>query len=209
VSETQIELTKALADSACEVGCTPVGLPGHDVQFYRTDAFLTNAVVDFLGDSVRAGQPIIVIATEFHRRAFAAGLRAKGLDPDEYFSGSLAVWLDARESLSMFMEGGVPNRELFFATVGSVFERLLGKRYYLVVRAYGEMVDLLLKDGNAEGAVLLEELWNELADQFKYSLLCGYSIENFLRGAGVDGFRRVCDHHTRALPLESLDRNVA
>ena len=205
----QIDLTKALADSACEAGCTPVGIAGHDVQFYRTEDYLTSTVVDFLGDSVRAGQPIIVIATEAHREAFATGLRAKGLDPDQYFSGTLAVWLDARETLSMFMEAGVPNRELFFATVGSVFERILGKRYYLVVRAYGEMVDLLMKDGNAEGAVLLEELWNELANQFKYSLLCGYSIENVLRGAGVDGFRRVCDRHVRALPVEVLDRNVA
>ena len=209
MSETQIELERALADSPCESGCTPAGLAGHDVQFYRTDDYLTRAVVDFLGDGIRAGQPVIVIATEPHRRAFAETLRAKGLDPDEVFSGRLAVWLDARETLSAFMEGAVPNRELFFATVGSVFERLLGKRHYLVVRAYGEMVDLLFKDGKAEGAVLVEQYWNELANQYKYSLLCGYSIENFLHEAGVAGFRRVCDYHTRALPFELIDRNVA
>jgi hypothetical protein len=209
VIEAHTHLAEALAASACEAGCTPVGLTGHDVQFYRTDAHLTSAVVNFLGEAVRAGQPIIVIATEAHRRAFADGLRAKGLDPDQYFSGRLAVWLDARETLSAFMEGGLPNRELFFATVGSVFERLLSKRYYLVIRAYGEMVDLLFKDGNAEAAVLVEQLWNELANQYQYSLLCGYAMDNFLHEAGVAGFRRVCDHHTRALPLESLDRNVA
>lgn len=209
MSESQIQLEKALADSPCESGCTPAGLAGHDVQFYRTDDYLTSAVVEFLGDGIRAGQPVIVIATEAHRRAFAERLRIKGLDPDEVFSGRLAVWLDARETLSAFMEGGLPNRELFFATVGSVFERLLAKRYYLVVRAFGEMVDVLFKDGNAEGAVLLEQYWNELANQYKYSLLCGYSMENFLHEAGVAGFRRVCDHHTRALPFELIDRNVA
>lgn len=209
MSESQIQLEKALADSPCESGCTPAGLAGHDVQFYRTDDYLTSAVVEFLGDGIRAGQPVIVIATEAHRRAFAERLRTKGLDPDEVFSGRLAVWLDARETLSAFMEGGLPNRELFFATVGSVFERLLAKRYYLVVRAFGEMVDVLFKDGNTEGAVLLEQYWNELANQYKYSLLCGYSMENFLHEAGVAGFRRVCDHHTRALPFELIDRNVA
>ena len=209
MSESQIELERALAESPCESGCTPAGLAGHDVQFYRTDDYLTGAVVDFLGDGIRAGQPVIVIATESHRRAFADRLRARGLDPDEVFSGRLAVWLDARETLSAFMEGEVPNRELFFATVGSVFERLLGKRHYLVVRAYGEMVDLLLKDGNAEGAVVVEQFWNELANQYKYSLLCGYSLENFLHEAGLAGFRRVCDHHTRVLPFELVDRNVA
>jgi hypothetical protein len=204
-----MHLAKALADVSCEAGCTPPGLAGHDVQFYQTEAHLVHSVVDFLGDAIRAGQPIIVIATEQHRRAFIDGLCAKGLDPDRLYSGQLAVWLDARETLAAFMEGSVPNRELFMATVGSVFERLLAKRYYLVVRAYGEMVDLLFKDGNEEGAVLLEQLWNELANQYKYSLLCGYSVDNFLHEAGAAGFKRVCEHHTRVLPLESAGRQVA
>ena len=71
------------------------------------------------------------------------------------------------------------------------------------------MVDLLWKSGNAEGAILLEQLWNDLADRYAYSLLCGYSFDNFLKEGGVDGFRRICSHHTHALPLESADKNVA
>src|SRR4051812_40428474 len=209
VNEAHVHLAKVLADSVRDTGCTPAGLVGHDVQFYRSDAYLTASVVNFLAEGARAGQPIIVIATEPHRRAFAEGLRARGLDPDELFSGRLAVWLDARETLSAFMEGGMPNRELFFATVGSVFDKLLAKRFYLVVRGYGEMVDLLVQDHNEEGAVLLEQMWNELARQYKYSLLCGYSVDNFLHEAGVAGFRKVCEHHTRALPLEPLSQNVA
>jgi hypothetical protein len=202
-------LAKALADVSCEAACTPPGLPGHDVQFYQSEPYLVRTAVDFLGDAIRAGQPIIVIATDEHRRAFIDGLCAKGLDPDKLYSGQLAVWLDARETLAAFMEGPIPSRELFMATVGSVFERLLAKRYYLVVRAFGEMVDLLFKDGNEEGAVLLEQLWNELANQYKYSLLCGYAVDNFLHEAGVAGFRRVCDHHSRVVPLESIDKHVA
>jgi hypothetical protein len=209
VTESHLHLARALAEASCDIGCTPPGLAGHDVQFYKTDEFLVESVVSFLGDGVRAGQPIIVIATEPHRRAFMKGLRAKGLDPDRLYSGQLAVWLDARETLAAFMEGSLPSPELFTATVGSVFERLLGKRYYLVVRAYGEMVDLLYKDGNAEGAIVLERLWNELANQYKYSLLCGYCVDNFLHEAGIDGFRRVCEHHTGALPIESLEKHVA
>jgi hypothetical protein len=198
----------ALSETACERGPTPAGLVGHDVQFYKSEEYLTRAAVNFLAESLRAGQPIIVIATEPHRKAFAEGLRAIGLDPDAMFSG-LAIWLDARETLASFMEGGLPNRELFMATVGSVFERVLDRRNYLVVRAFGEMVDLLSKDGNAEGAILLEQMWNELGRKYKYSLLCGYSLDNFLHETGLDAFRKVCSHHTHALPVESLDQNVA
>lgn len=204
-----LNLAKVVAEALCRAGPTPAGLPGHDVQFYRTDEYLTNAVVAFLADGVGAGQPIIVIATEPHRRAFAEGLRARGLDPDAIFSDRLAVWLDARETLAAFMEGNLPDRELFMATVGSVFEKLLDKRNYLVARGYGEMVDLLLKDGNPEGAILLERYWNDLADRYKYSLLCGYAVDNFLQGAGFEAFRRVCGQHTHSLPLEMLEKNVA
>ena len=95
------------------------------------------------------------------------------------------------------------------ATVGSVFEKLLDKRQYLLVRAFGEMVDLLWKDGNADAAIRLEELWNELATKYQYSLLCGYSVDNFLHDAGAAAFRRVCDYHTNARLLDDLQQNVA
>jgi hypothetical protein len=200
--------TSALNDLALPVGPTPALHSGHDVQFYRTELALIQSATDFLADGLRAGQPIVVIATEPHRRAFADRLRARGLDTDEMLSGREAIWLDARETLSCFMEGRTPNRELFLQTVGAVFERLLKKRYYLVVRGYGEMVDLLVKEGNVDGAVLLEAMWNELADKYSFALLCGYSMDNFLKEAGAEGFRQVCSQHSRVVPLEPF-RNAS
>jgi hypothetical protein len=121
--------------------------------------------------------------------------------------GSLAdgrdvVWLDARETLSAFMEGPTPNRELFEATVGNVFEKVISDRRYMVVRAYGEMVDLLWNDGNTEGALALEELWNELAAKYSFSLLCGYSMDSSLKEAHTESYKRICGHHERVLPME-------
>jgi MEDS: MEthanogen/methylotroph, DcmR Sensory domain len=203
VKDLYLNLADALSQSECTTGSTPAGLAGHDVHFYRTENGLVSSVVDFLADGIRVGQPVIVVATPEHRRAFIDGLRKRNLDPDQLLAGRLAIWLDARDTLSSFMENGVPNRELFMATLGSVFERLLDKRHYLVVRAFGEMVDLLWRDGNIDGAILLEKYWNELALQYKYSLLCGYSIDNFVAEAGVAGFRRVCDQHIGARLLDA------
>ena len=209
MDELHSRLAKELSQVSSHSVPTPAGLTGHDVSFYRSDETLIKSVVDFLAEGIRVGQPIIVIATEEHRRAFVAGLRVRGLDPEMLLAGRLAVWLDARQTLSAFMEGAHPNRELFMATVGSVFERLLDKRQYLLVRAFGEMVDLLWRDGNGDGAIMLEQLWNELATKHKYSLLCGYSLDNFLHEAGVAALRRVCDHHTGARLLDDLQQNVA
>ena len=101
------------------------------------------------------------------------------------------------------MNGQCPNRERLVATMGSVFDGPRRKRYDLIVRGCGEMVDLLWKDGNSDGALLRKGLWNELAVRYSYSLLCGSSLDNFLHEAGSQGLKRVGDEHTRALPLET------
>ena len=182
---------------------------GHDVQFYHTEC-----VPDTRGHRL-PGSRLACRATSYrdcdraHRRAFAEGLRAEGVDPDELFSDRFVLWIDARTAFSSFMEGGKPNRELFQATVGSVFERVLDKRSYLIVRAYGEMVDLLANDGNVDGAVMLERLWNELASRYQYSLLCGYSVDRLFHEAGADGLSRVLTQHTHVLPLEAMDEHAA
>jgi hypothetical protein len=197
-----LELNRAFAEANLVAEPTPSGLCGHDVQFYRSEEFHVRTVTDFLAAGVRAGQPLVVIATAARREAFKQGLRARRLDTDELFSGREATWLDARETLSAFMEGAVPNRELFLATVGSVFERVLRKRNYLIVRGYGEMVDVLASEGELEAAIEVEALWNELAERYSYSLLCGYSVSNFLHERGPSSMTRICEHHTRALRLE-------
>ena len=52
----------------------------HAVQFYESEDFLRDTVADFIGNGLVAGEPVIVIATEQHRSAFAAALASRGLD---------------------------------------------------------------------------------------------------------------------------------
>jgi len=195
---------KSIAPSSISHGrrATPAGVPGHDVQFYDGEDFLAREVTKFLAEGIRAGQPLIIVATESHRKQFFKRLRELGFDADQYYFGNQVVWLDARDTLSAFMEGRMPNHELFEATLGAVFDRVLGDHHYLVARAYGEMVDLLWKDGNIEGAIALEDMWNALAARYSFTLLCAYSMGNFYKEAHTASFQRICAQHAHALPTE-------
>lgn len=164
----------------------------HDVQFYDDDYALTACVGRFLGEGLRAAQPCIVIATPTHRRAFNAYLKTLGVDVDALHTSQI-VWLDARETLSAFMEGNRPNAELFHATVGNVFEKMVADRRYVTVRAYGEMVDLLWRDGKQDAAIALEALWNDLAARYAFALLCAYHKHGV---AGADDVARIAHAHT-------------
>ncbi len=170
----------------------------HIVQFYEADEFLSASIADYLAGGLIAGQPVIVIATDPHRRAVLRRLQARGISAD----GDGAAWLDARETLSACMVGPLPDPERFRAALGPTIEQTLRGRDRTAVRIYGEMVDLLLADGNADGAIRLEQMWNELARTHRFSLLCAYALGNFSRDTQGAAFEEICRHHTHVVPTE-------
>src|SRR4051794_9594836 len=139
---------------APEVERTPDAPPcdGHVVQFYEDDLFLVDAVTTFITTGMLAGQSAIIIATDAHREAFSARLSSQGVDVDgACFRGRL-LFLDAEETLATFMVGAKPDADLFAATVGGTIEKRLRASGSAGLRAYGEMVDVLWKRGNADAA---------------------------------------------------------
>jgi len=174
----------------------------HAVQFYDSEAYLASVVSEFLADGAKANQPIVVIATLAHRTAFSKRLREFDVDVDALRRTQQLHLLDARQTLAKFMVGEVPDSGRFETTVGSVIVRALRGREGTPVRAYGEMVDLLWKDGNTEGAIQLERLWNNLARRYDFSLLCAYSMANFCRANDAEAFHRICAEHSHVAPTE-------
>ena len=69
----------------------------------------------------------------------------------------------------------------------------------MTVRAYGEMVNLLWRDGKAQQAIELEQLWNELASKYSFALLCAYATDS-LDPADLTGIERICAVHSAVLP---------
>jgi signal transduction histidine kinase/ActR/RegA family two-component response regulator len=175
----------------------------HVVQFYEDESFLHGAVATFLAAGLRARQPLLVIATPQHRKAFVERLASQGFDPETLERRGDLTLLDARETLSTFMNGLKPDDGLFHSQVGGVLERIRRGRDGVTVRAYGEMVDVLWRDGNPEGAIRLERLWNELATAHEFSLLCGYAMGNFYKEAHSSQFQDICHQHGRVIPTES------
>jgi hypothetical protein len=102
--------------------------------------------------------------------------------------------LDAEEILGTFIVDHAPVGSLFRRSIGGVIEQTLRGRERTPVRAYGEMVDVLWKQGKTEAAIRVEVLWNNLAESHTFSLLCGYSIGNFYKEN--DKYREICDLHS-------------
>jgi signal transduction histidine kinase/ActR/RegA family two-component response regulator len=174
----------------------------HAVQFYENDTFLADTVADYVGAGLEAGEPIVVIATEPHRDAVCRVLRSSGFDVDHARKTDQLTLLDARAMLAQLLVNDMPDAERFSAVIGKIMAQARAKRPHGRARAYGEMVNILWGDGNAQAALRLEELWNELQVEEPFSLLCTYAMDHFASHSHANGFEHVCARHSRVLPTE-------
>jgi hypothetical protein len=112
--------------------------------------------------------------------------------------------VDADETLARFMVGKEPDAARFLATVDELIARACKDRLPCPVRAYGEMVDVLWKRANPEGAIRLEMLWNRVATKAQFSLLCAYAVGNFYKEVDTEAtFRAVCEQHNHVIPVDN------
>jgi hypothetical protein len=170
------------------------------VRFYDDPQKLCGSVADFLADGLAATQPIVLIATKSHRELLLNELRRRGFAVDRLVESVDIAVLDAQETLDRFMDDGQPDQRRFSAVIGDALSSVSRAREDCTVRAYGEMVDVLWRGGNREGAIRLEVLWNDLAGRYPFSLLCGYAMGHFYKQAG--DFERVCGLHTHQHPAD-------
>jgi phosphoserine phosphatase RsbU/P len=190
------------------------GAGDHIVQFYDDEEFLFDAVAHFAGAGLAAGEPVLIVATEPHRIAFAQRLHRNGCRIDDVVASGLLTLLDAHETLLHFMVGNEPDPDRFYSSLGAIIQNSRKGRSQARVRIFGEMVDLLWRGGNRAAAIRLEELWNELARLHSFTLLCAYSMGNFYMPGDGELFDKVCGRHSHVIPgseriaLQSLEHEL-
>jgi hypothetical protein len=180
----------------------------HGVHFYNDPDDLCRIVSGFVGEGLERGQLALLIVTPDHGARIDSCLRGRGIDTDTLKSQGRLVTMDARETLHRFMAEGMPNPGAFRRLLSSALAQLRRGRENCTVRAYGEMVDLLWKDGLEGAAIRLETLWNQLAATHEFKLLCGYSMGNFYKGLAIEDIQEqhshVIAHSTDATVLREL-----
>ena len=152
----------------------------------------------FSAGFVRGDVGIIVARAEniaaVRERLDAAGWDAKRLD-------GLLLTADAEETLSRFMEDDRPVRARFVETIGRLLDEAEQRRPGANVRAFGEMVDLLWERDEKDAAIELERLWNELAAERGFSLLCGYRFDVFDEESLRDRLPGLIEAHSHVRPV--------
>jgi MEDS: MEthanogen/methylotroph, DcmR Sensory domain/Histidine kinase-like ATPase domain len=169
----------------------------HAVHFYEHEAELADRVGSLLGKALEDGDVAISIASEPHRREFEARLEDAGIDVGGALRNGRLLSLDAAASMAQFMQAGRIDARSFRRVIGGIVQEAgsTGRP----VCAYGEMVALLWDAGDVLGAIELEELWNELGRDLRFTLLCGYPTDAVSRPEHAESLRRICGLHSEVV----------
>lgn len=188
----------SLKFSAVDQVCS-VESGAHFVQIYENNESLIDCVFAFFEKGFDAGEVALVILTRTHRAALEAKFTSAGYDVSELKKSGKYAPFDAAETLGLFMHDGHPETSRFNALVGGLIKS--AEQRGTGVRAFGEMVAILWDEGNREGAIALERLWNDLAKEHSFTLFCAYRQNQFATDADRAAFSSVCDTHCAVIGM--------
>ena len=169
----------------------------HSVQLFDDSESLAGTVAAFLFDGWRRGEPLLVAARPTHWALISRDLAARGCPIEQTIREERLVVLDAAATLATFVQNGNPLPDRFTETVARVVGDL-SARFGTRLRIYGEMVDILAAQGEFAAAHKLEQLWNQLAAAYSFTLLCGYESGHFGDPRSDSILRAICEAHDHA-----------
>ena len=170
----------------------------HEVQFYSDDALLLDSFAHFIAVALKSGRAAIVVMTESHREGLASRLKAQGLDVDAVTQQGTYIPLDVNKTLSAFMVNDMPDSTRFFPVVVGLIEtaaKAASQQHHGVV-ACGECSPLLWAEGQADAAIRVEQLWDEVGKTFGVDILCGYDLSSFHGEEDEHVFQSICAEHS-------------
>jgi len=172
----------------------------HEVGFYSDDQWFLDDLTHFIGGALKVGNAAIVVATASHLHCLLPRLQAYGVDIGGAIEHSRYVALDAADTLSMFMLNGMPDPIRFVKAFREVISRAAeaAKGEHPRVAVFGECVQILWAQGNAEAAIQMEKLGNQLTNSYDVEILCGYSLGKVQGRMDSYTFQRICAEHSAA-----------
>ena len=178
---------------------------GHVVQLYSDDAFLLEILTGFIGGALSAGDGALVVATRAHAHSLEQRLRERGLDTGMAIRHGRYIVLDARELLPRFMVNDSVDELRFTEVIRTALTQIrdAGPQTNRRIAVFGELVALLWAEGKMQEAIRVEKLWNKLAEEHRFFLLCAYPVTGFSDEKDIQPFLEMCRQHSDVVPNEN------
>jgi CheY-like chemotaxis protein len=170
----------------------------HEIEFYTDDAAFVVGFTRFVEAALKAGDAVIVVATESHRKSLLQRLQEHGVDVAAAMEQGRFVSLDVAETLSTFMANDLPDPARCLKVAGDLVMEAAKAAHGEPPRVAvcGECAPSLWAQGKADAAVQVEHLWDEIARTHEVDILCGYVLNSFQREQESHIYERICAEHS-------------
>jgi CheY-like chemotaxis protein len=170
----------------------------HEVEFYSDDAAFVAGFTLFIEAALEAGNAVIVIATESHRKSLLQRLQEHDVDVAEAIDQGRYVSLDVADTLSTFMVNDLPDPAQCFKVAGHLVMEAAkaAQSEPPSVAVCGECAPILWTQGKADAAIQVEGLFDEIARKHEVNILCGYVLNSFQREQESQVFQSICEEHS-------------
>ena len=170
----------------------------HEVQFYSDDESFLVGFSRFIEAALLAGNAVIVAATEVHQSALLETLYEGGVNLSAVIDQERYLTLDIAETLSTFMVNDLPDPVRFHKVTSDLvaLAAKASKGKPPKVAVCGECAPTLWAQGNADAAIQLEHLWDEIAKTHDMDVLCGYVLTSFQHEQETLIRERICAEHS-------------
>jgi CheY-like chemotaxis protein len=169
----------------------------HEVEFYSDDEAFVAGFTYFIEAALKAGNAVIVAATESHGKSLLQRLQEHGVDIAAAIEQGRYLPLDVADTLSTFMGNDLPDPVRFFGVVGDLIaaaaRATAGEQSRVAI--CGECASILWAQGNADAAIQLEQFCNQLTKRYGIDILCGFSLSSFYREEDKQVFQRICSEY--------------
>jgi DNA-binding NarL/FixJ family response regulator len=169
----------------------------HKVEFYADDTKFVDGFARFIETALKAGNAVIVVATESHHANLLRRLTADGLDTAAKIEQGSYVPLDVADTLSRFMVNDSVDPILFGRLAEDLITKVTrsAKGEHRRVAVCGEGVHTLLAAGNLDATMKLERMWDEIAQRYDVAVMCGY-FRSTIAGENISTLERICAEHS-------------
>jgi DNA-binding NarL/FixJ family response regulator len=151
----------------------------HEAVFYSDDRLLLDDWASIAEGALNAGATFILVAIDERRSQLQAMLEARGLNVGRAARDGRFISMSVDEAVSQWIGDGLPDEARFWPAVTSVLLAAVrastSERPHVV--ACGECAPSLCAQGDAEAAISLERLWDEVAATYNLDVFCGYTAD--------------------------------
>lgn len=169
----------------------------HDVQFYSDDSVFIESAYRLTANALKTDGAAVVIATDSHQKGLMKRLREAAFDVDGAIQRGIYIPLNGSEAVLDIMVNGLLDRRRYVEKLSGAIEssyKAMNDTHRRVA-LFGEGVGLVYEDGNADGAIEMERICNELIDTFPVDMVCAYPLRAF-RFDDRHTVHSICAEHT-------------